>query len=130
MKVFVCLDDKNGMTFGGKRQSRDRIVIEDVLKTVGEEKLYIDAFSKTLFENKGAEIVKEFPKEGYFFNENKEMKHHMEFISEIIVYRWNRRYPADFYLDIDIAKEGFKLADYLEFKGSSHDKITKEIYRR
>ena len=30
MKLIVCLDDKNGMLFMKKRQSRDRLLIEDV----------------------------------------------------------------------------------------------------
>gem|GEM_PF-5722604 len=31
MDVFVCLDDRNGMLFNHRRQSRDREVIRDVL---------------------------------------------------------------------------------------------------
>ena len=34
MKVIVCVDDNNGMMFNNRRQSRDRILIEDVVKSV------------------------------------------------------------------------------------------------
>ena len=36
MNLIVCLDDKNGMAFNGRRQSRDRLLTEDLLQTVGE----------------------------------------------------------------------------------------------
>ena len=32
MKLIVCLDDKNGMMFNKRRQSRDRVLIENVLE--------------------------------------------------------------------------------------------------
>ena len=51
-------------------------------------------------------------------------------ISRLIIYNWNRRYPFDRQLDISPAKMGFKLVSVTEFEGSSHEKITKEIYER
>ena len=30
MTLYVCLDDKNGMLFNNRRQSRDRVVLEDI----------------------------------------------------------------------------------------------------
>lgn len=30
MRLIVCLDDKNGMAFNHRRQSRDRIVTEKI----------------------------------------------------------------------------------------------------
>ena len=32
ISVAVCVDDALGMMFGGRRQSRDRVLIEDFLK--------------------------------------------------------------------------------------------------
>ena len=51
-------------------------------------------------------------------------------ISRLIIYNWNRRYPFDKRLDISPAEMGFKLVEVTEFEGSSHEKITKEIYER
>ena len=33
MRLIVCLDDKNGMAFNHRRQSRDRIVTEKIEET-------------------------------------------------------------------------------------------------
>ena len=49
-------------------------------------------------------------------------------LDEIVLYHWNRVYPADYYFDIDL--HGWTLADQKEFKGFSHDKITREIWTR
>ena len=51
-------------------------------------------------------------------------------IEEVIVYKWNRRYPTDTYFDLDLAALGFRLASSEEFAGYSHEKITKETYRK
>ena len=45
------------------------------------------------------------------------------------LYKWNRDYPADFYFDIDYAND-YKLETTLDFVGTSHEKITKEVYVR
>ena len=45
---------------------------------------------------------------------------------KIIIYKWNRLYPADVRFDIDL--DGWKLKKTAEFAGSSHEKITKEVY--
>ena len=34
MDVFVCLDDRGGMFFNHRRQSRDRQVIQDMLDSL------------------------------------------------------------------------------------------------
>ncbi len=48
----------------------------------------------------------------------------------LVLYRWNRRYPADVYLDIRPEPPGWRLVSREEFSGSSHPRITKEVYQR
>ena len=50
MKIIVCLDDYGGMLFNFRRQSRDRVLVEDVIASLGDKKLYISEYSKILFE--------------------------------------------------------------------------------
>ena len=47
---------------------------------------------------------------------------------KIIVYNWNRKYPADVYFDIDLTD--WILESETDFNGNSHDKITQKIYKR
>ena len=51
MKVIVCVDDNNGMMFNNRRQSRDRILIEDVVKNVVGGNLLMAPYSAPLFKD-------------------------------------------------------------------------------
>ena len=67
--------------------------------------------------------------EDYCFVENTSVAEFKEKISKLVIYKWNRDYPADFYFDIDYAND-YKLETTLDFGGTSHEKITKEVYVR
>ena len=41
MQVILCLDDRNGMMFNHRRQSRDRAVIQDILENLRDKQLPI-----------------------------------------------------------------------------------------
>ncbi len=129
MKIFICLDDDNGMMFNNRRQSRDGKVVEDVIKTVGENILFTDEYSKNLFKNfENVTVTDEFQDDGFFFVENRDIEEFCEKISVLTVYRWNRKYPNDFALSFNIEDKGFKLFETSEFEGNSHEKITKEVW--
>lgn len=132
MTLIVCADDKNGVGFHNRRQSKDRTVIQNMLDMVGEKKLYVKPYSAPLFEGyKKAEIT-EHPRqtageEDYIFLEKESIDFAKEKAVNIIVYRWNRVYPSDVFLKIS---EDFILCKKEEWNGFSHEKITKEIYVR
>ena len=56
MNLIVCLDDRNGMMFNGRRQSRDRADIEDILRDCAG-RLCIEGYSEPLFAGRGAEYT-------------------------------------------------------------------------
>ena len=128
MKLIVCLDDNNGMMFNKRRQSRDKILIENVLELCKGEKLYINEYSAKLFPENAVEVIENTAgiEDGYCFAENFIINE--EDIEEIIVYKWNRLYPADTYFNIDLEK--WNLTETVDFEGSSHEKITRERYVR
>ena len=136
MKIIVCLDDYGGMLFNFRRQSRDRVLISDVMSNLGSQKLYITEFSEILFsEYEGKyEIVEDFSnltdENCACFVENVDVSPFIDSISEVTVYNWNRVYPRDFVFDINLENEGFSLMSSCEFEGYSHEKIRKEVYER
>ena len=136
MKIIVCLDDNQGLLFNGRRQSRDRLVIEDILELCRGQRLYISQFSAPLFEGKpdAVQIDENFLShagEGTFcFVENLPLRPYLERIETIFVYRWNRVYPADFYFDLCLDEPEWHCAARKDFPGYSHEKITKEVYLR
>ncbi len=128
MKLIVCLDDNRGMLFNNRRQSRDRVLIENILEYCKDKKLYTNEYSAKLFPENSVEIIEDMNeiRNGYCFAENFTVNEND--VEEIIIYKWNRVYPADVYFNIDL--NGWKLSETMDFEGSSHDKITREIYVR
>ncbi len=137
MKVIVCVDNNNGMMFNKRRQSRDEVLIDDIVKNVVGGNLLMTPYSETLFEKADIDafflsenILDEADPEDYCFIESKSLFPYSDKIDELIIYRWNRTYPADMYLDIDPKALSMKLISTTEFVGSSHKKITKELYKK
>lgn len=130
MNVIICLDDNQGMLFNKRRQSRDAKVIEDISRLTNQ--LWISPFSEKLFEDINIEIIisnallEQAPKESYCFIEDQILKPYESNIEQLVIYKWNRKYPSDFKLDLNLNE--WKLIGSVDFVGNSHDKITKEIY--
>lgn len=134
MIMFVCLDDNNGMLFNHRRQSRDQAVFKDMLALAGEEKIYMNAYSAKVFALFADRIVvqenflEKIPRGSYGFLENSPLKSHEDRLEAVVVYYWNRVYPADTYLDVDLS-QGWEVTDIKEFGGTSHENITRKTYR-
>jgi hypothetical protein len=128
MKLIVCLDDQNGMMFNKRRQSRDKILIENMMELCKGKKLYANEYSSKLFPENTVEIMGNpaETEDGYCFAEDFIVSE--DNVEEIIVYKWNRVYPADTYFNIDL--ENWNLTEIIDFEGSSHEKITRERYVR
>lgn len=134
MIVILCLDDQGGMMFNHRRQSRDKEVIRDILQMRTGKALWMNEYSVKLFEEAEEEIncdaaFLQKAGEGEFcFVENEQPGLSVDRIEQLIIYRWNRKYPADFYLEIDL--NDWILKASTEFQGNSHEKVTKEVYTR
>ena len=48
--------------------------------------------------------------------------------TDLIVFKWNRRYPGD--MHFEPTKNGFTLISSEDFEGNSHEKITMETYKK
>ena len=136
MNVIVCISENGGMLFNSRRQSSDKALILNLSELIGDEALYISDFSESLFEESPVcTIVSSAPlefagKEDFVFVENYRLSNYKSKIDKLIIYRWNRVYPFDFGLDISPQAEKMRLLESSEFPGSSHKKITREIWGR
>ena len=132
MRIIVCVDDNLGMLFNNRRQSRDRMLIEDIFKNA--QSIMINSFSVKLFTDYSDRVTMDDKfltnanKGDVCFVEDQLLTPYLDEIEELTLYKWNRKYPADFCLDLDI--NDWKMVKQEEFLGKSHDKITKEIYIR
>ncbi len=134
LTVFICLDKGGGMLFNERRQSRDSKVIADIINSVGEDDLYIKPFSSELFSQADGIIESAAPFDErdakFIFAEDMISRAQLEKADKLIIYRWNKVYPADVYFDFSPTSEGMRLSYKLEFAGSSHECITKEVYKK
>lgn len=111
MTVIVCLDNANGMMFNHRRQSRDANVVKDILKTINGASLLIAPYSEPLFSQAECSVsvsdsfLIDAGAEDYCFVENTSVAEFKEKISKLVIYKWNRDYPADFHFDIDYAND-------------------------
>ena len=134
MKIFVCLDEVGGMTFNKRRQSSDCVIREDMLSEVGENFLYVNEYSAKQFTEESDRLIvtndclEMAGEQDYVFVENVKLDEYISKVEQIIVYRWQRKYPADFFFDVDLADSEWDLLQTEEMQGNSHEMILKEIY--
>ncbi|MBE5935230.1 MAG: hypothetical protein E7262_05500 [Lachnospiraceae bacterium] len=60
--------------------------------------------------------------------DNETVKDYTNNIDEIILYNWNKVYPADVQFEVDLSQ--YSKVESVEFKGNSHDVITKYVYSK
>ena len=118
--VIICLDKRDGLSFGGRRLSRDAKVFEDIQKDFGAVALSNDISLDFLPE------VKESPA---VFCEVEIPNGYLEGCDKVIIYRFDRTYPFDASMPEDFYNR-FNMVEKTEFAGNSHDKIFKEIWEK
>lgn len=133
MTLYFCLDDRGGMLFNHRRQSRDAAVLEDVRSRIDGE-FWIDPISAKLMDM--AQIPYIFAPEEitdpipnvHFFVESRKPGDWVLLADTVVCYRWNRHYPGDLFFDMDLKEKGFFLYEIMDFPGKSHETITREVY--
>lgn len=133
MKLIFCVDTKNGLMFFGRRQSQDSVLRSKMLELTAGAKLWMSEYSAGQFENTDAisvdnDCLRKAAPEDYCFIED--LEYSAENADEIILFQWNRQYQADKVFRIDLTGSGFRKVSSTNFEGSSHPKITMEIYKR
>ena len=133
MTLYFCLDDRGGMLFNHRRQSRDAVILEDIRSRLDGE-LLIDPMSSKLVaaaEIPYCHVLPEITEQMaglHYFVEERPVGDWVGMASTVVCYRWNRHYPADQFFDVDLTAMGFVLSETVDFPGKSHETITREVY--
>ena len=131
MTIIACVDDNMGMAFNSRRQSRDSAVIARIRSLTAGNSLWVSPYTAKLFDGdvlSAEDFLERCGDEGFAFTELEPPGEIARHIERIVLYRWNRTYPADVRFNLDLT--GWKLVSVTEFPGTSHEKITEEIYAR
>lgn len=134
LKVFVCLDNHSGITFHGKRQSKD-VIVREVMRIMAQDSpVFMSKYSKEQFEEDEEresvcvyKDISKIPNNAYCFVESKtDFDAVAEKAREIIVFNWNRRYPSD---ETVLVPNQYVLTNTYTLIGNSHDLITVQKYK-
>ncbi len=132
MTVFVCVDDNFGITFNNRRQSRDSAVIDKIKEIRGENKLHIRPFSEKMLTGDDVvtleNMLERCSKGDFCFVEDVDIAPYADKISTLVLFKWNRDYPFDKKLTMDLA--GWIMEETFDFAGTSHEKITCEVWTK
>lgn len=137
MRVIVIIDNKGGMMFNHRRQSQDQVLRRKILSLTKGKKLWMNEYSYQQFQQdctgetikQAEDFLNRAGEEEYCFAEGQALRPFLDKITELIVFRWNRDYPGDVFLDLDMSDGSWKLLHMEEFPGFSHEKITLEVYK-
>ena len=139
MKLLICVEDNGGTMFNGRRLSMDLTVREKILEASRGRRLLMSHYSRKQFDGMETGSVTEILADDDFlskaqpgdacFLEGQDPAAVFGDVTELVLFRWNRRYPADQYFDKGLLK-GLSLKRTAEFPGSSHETITMEVYGR
>ena len=134
MRIIVCLDDQNGMFFGTRRQSKDCILRQDILKMTEDAVLWMNAYSAGQFTEEAPQLridedfLEKAAPDDWCFVENVSVGQVAESVNQVVIYRWNRKYPATVKFPGELFQNRWKLTERRDFPGFSHETITKEVY--
>lgn len=134
MKLIVCLDDRDGMLFNRRRQSSDRFLCKRLLVLSKNSILRMNSYSASLFGEQTSHVtvsedfLETAEENDFCFLENADISPYAEKVNTVIIYRWNRVYPSDVKFPLQLYADRWHLTGKYDFSGSSHERITEEIY--
>lgn len=133
MTAIVCIDAQGGMLFNQRRVSSDREVVADIMNIFGDSVIYMRSSSAKLFEeHENVRIcdncLEEAGTDGVCFLEADVADAVLKKADRIVLYHWNRSYPSDVKFPLAKLHSMGKLLSSEDFKGYSHERITREVY--
>ena len=129
MILALCVDNGFGLMFHKRRQSKDAAMRQRLLQLSGGQ-LRMSSYSATQFDEpvySGADYLSDAQNGDWCFVENGDYEAFSDQIEQIILFRWNRDYPADLHFRFP---GKWQLVSTEDFPGTSHDTITQEVYRK
>lgn len=129
MIVALCVENRMGLQFAGRRLSKDAQLRRMLLERSGG-KLRMSPYSAKQFESPvyaGADYLTGASEGEWCFVENDEYLSCAGQIERIVLFHWNRDYPADLFFSFP---GQWHLTGTEDFPGKSHEKITMEVYER
>ena len=131
MHLILCIDERDGISFCGRRLSSDKALTHYIQKLCMGKRLWMDAYSAALFPREQICVDPDFQRKAgagdYCFLETAEFLPEYPNLESVVLCCWNRRYPATVRFPRSLLKH-MRLQETVDFPGNSHDEITVERY--
>jgi hypothetical protein len=135
MIILAFVDDNMGTMFNHRRQTKDKSVIERILNSE-VDKVYVSSYTAKLFNNfpntekiiVDDDMLDNASDDDICIVEGQDLTNYIDKIYGLILYKWNKVYPSDTKLGVDLSE--FSLVHTDEFTGYSHENITEELYTK
>lgn len=131
MHLILCVDKKDGLSFCGRRLSRDRRLCDHILQLTSGSPLWMSAYSAPLFPDADVRVDEDFQRKAgpgeYCFLEVTPLLDVYSNLESVTLYQWNRDYPATIKFPRELLAD-MHLVSTEEFAGNSHEIITMERY--
>ena len=144
MTLIVCVDDDMGLTFAGRRQSRDRVLFARIRDKVAGREAWTSAYTASaLFPDDAKRPtnwhISDIPARAaapgeVCFAEDLSSREIANAASngdlkEIWMYHWNRAYPGTDHFPAALLSDGWQLVSSCGFHGCAHPTILEEVLR-
>lgn len=131
MIIALCVDNQLGLQFNRRRQSKDAALRQKLLALAGGA-LRVSPYTARQFDPAdtlytGIDYLTAARSGDWCFCEGAEYLECANSIEKIVLFRWNRDYPADLYFTFP---GEWRLESTSDFPGTSHDNITMEVYTK
>ena len=131
MHLIFCVDERDGLSFCGRRLSQDRELISHMLNLTSGSELWIHPYSAKLFPAGSAlldeDYLRKANKGDYCFVEKGPFPEVWKSVESVTLYHWNRAYPSTERFPRSLLKNMY-IETTEDFSGNSHEKITMERY--
>lgn len=137
MRVIITVDNNLGMMFNNRRQSKDKNLRNFMLFATKDSRLLMNEYTRKQFEEDEKitkhivvdnDCLQNATKKDYVFVENMDIAPYIDKIDELIVFYWNRVYPSDMKLSINLNE--WENNECIDFVGNSHELISMKVYRK
>lgn len=117
MILISCIDDRGGLLFHGRRLSRDGCSAKTCSGRAPGSPLWMAPGSRSLFSSlrdglsssilTSEDFLAQAAPGEFCFLEDRPIRPFLDRVESMVLYHWNRRYPADLFLDLDPAALGW-----------------------
>lgn len=136
MKIIVAVDELNGILFNKRRQSQDIKLRNYISQLTTGSFLFMNSYSAKQFKEHTESIIivdddflNKASESDFCFVEDEILAPYLNKTSTIFLCKWNRVYPSDMQLDIDLTV-GWELNSFVDIVGKSHKQITIEEWKK